>query len=596
MGASIKRIGILVALGLLTSGCSGARDNSQSLGYNKLDLEYINGKSGSYIHNLNHKAKVTYRGNEKVTGDGLVSFRYTDYDGKTTTELFPLAGKWNSKALNSNIIKINNSEFKLNFDTDAKSDLVQLSYFIQNGVFNLVYWGSSEVASYNIYKNGILLVNTTEPYFNDFALNTQDSLVYQGSEIIAKQNDGLNIADSFYIRPVLADGTEGSKSNILSLKDIAGDIPVEVDDDILKVGVKLDNPKDLPREVKVKLLNGGTNYYNIDYRLDEATRFTDKIYYRYYINNTNLKGFAEVNLLNSFSIPSTVENGVITSQELSPFKLTVLDQKDALDLTLVDLNSYGLTADKREDNKVKVYEDIYSKIKGRETEIDLDSYILNKQDYIDIAEQLELDFYSILDSIVLDRRINKILLVYNDNKIEIFNSIDGAYDYILKNNITNDKEISSIINLGLADTKSVKGTKLGQVKYFNIIKIGDNYYNIDFSSKNKEMFMCSDKQAYEMGYTKNKSFLDYKCLDDSKEYYLENKLVANNIDEYKDMLKREVLNGSYNINIKYIGDGLTSSQIIDAISNVFDELNKRDLLSRVKFADSNKIYTIRIGE
>ena len=596
MGASIKRIGILVALGLLTSGCSNARDNSKNTGYNKLDLEYINGKTGSYIHNLNPKARVTYRGNEKVTGDGLVSFRYTDYDGKTTTELFPLAGKWNNKTLNSNTIKINNSEFKLNFDTDAKSDLVQLSYFIQNGVFNLVYWGSSEVASYNIYKNGILLVNTTEPYFNDFALNNQDSLVYQGSEIIAKQNDGLNIADSFYIRPVLLDGTEGSKSNVISLKDIAGDIPVEVDDDILKVGVKLDNPKDLPREVKVKLLNGGTNYYNIDYRLDEATRFTDKIYYRYYINNTNLKGFVEVNLLNSFSIPSTVENGVITSQELSPFKLTVLDQRDALDLTLVDLNSYGLTADKREDNKVKVYEDMYSKIKGRETEIDLDSYILNKQDYIDITEQLELDFYYILDSIVLDRRINKILLVYNDNKIEIFNSIDGAYDYILKNNITNDKEISSIINLGLADTKSVKGTKLGQVKYFNIIKIGDNYYNIDFSSKNKEMFMCGDKQAYEMGYTKNKSFLDFKCLDDSKEYYLENKLVANNIDEYKDILKREVSNGSYNINIKYIGEVLTSSQIIDAISNVFDELNKRDLLSRVKFADSNKIYTIRIGE
>ena len=42
--------------------------------------------------------------------------------------------------------------------------------------------------------------------------------------------------------------------------------------------------------------------------------------------------------------------------------------------------------------KLKFYEDIYSKIKGRETEIDLDSYILNKQDYIDIAEQLELDF------------------------------------------------------------------------------------------------------------------------------------------------------------------------------------------------------------
>ena len=99
-----------------------------------------------------------------------------------------------------------------------------------------------------------------------------------------------------------------------------------------------------------------------------------------------------------------------------------------------------------------------------------------------------------------------------------------------------------------------------------------------------------------MGYTKNISFLGFKCLDDSKEYYSNNNLVANNIDEYRDILKREVSNGSYSISIKYLGDNLTSSQIIDTISTVFDELNKRDLLSRVRFADSNRIYTVRIGE
>ena len=596
MGASIKRIGILVALGLLTSGCSSARDNSKNTGYNKLDLEYINGKTGSYIHNLNPKARVTYRGNEKVTGDGLVSFRYTDYDGKTTTELFPLSGKWNNKTLNSNIIKINNSEFKLNFDTDAKSDLVQLSYFIQNGVFNLVYWGSEDVLSYNIYKNGILLANTKETYFNDFSLNGLGSLVKQGNEIVANQNDGLNIADTFYVRPVLLDGTEGDISNKISIKDVAGDIPVEVDDDTLRIGVKLDNPKDLPREVKVKLLNGGTNFYNIDYRLDEATRFTNKIYYRYYINNTNLKGFVEVNLLNSFSIPSSVENGRLDNQDLKPFKLTVLDQKDGLDLKLINLNDYSLTADNREDDKEKVYENISKLISNKETEINLDKYSLNKQSYFEIAEQLELDYYYIIESLVLDRGLNKIKVTYNENDINTFEDVESAYKFILENNITDDKSISSLVKLGLKDTYSVKGTKLGQLKYFNIIKIGDNYYNIDLSSNNREMFMCSDKQAYEMGYTKNKSFIDFKCLDDSKEYYLNNNLVANNIDEYRDILKREVSNGSYSISIKYLGDNLTSSQVIDTISTVFDELNKRDLLSRVRFADSNKIYIVRIGE
>lgn len=595
MGTSIKRVSALIALGIITTGCS-SNTNSQVSSYNKIDLASINGKTGSYIHNLNKKAKITYNGNEKVTEDGLTSFRYSDYNGNAYTELFPTSGSWDSSSLNSNILKIGSSEFKLNFDVDLKSDVVQLSYFIQNGAFSLVYWGSEDVLSYNIYKNGILLANTKETYFNDFSLNGLGSLVKQGNEIVAKQNDGLNIADTFYVRPVLLDGTEGDISNKISIKDVAGDIPVEVDDDILRIGVKLDNPKDLPREVKVKLLNGGTNFYNIDYRLDEATRFTNKIYYRYYINNTNLKGFVEVNLLNSFSIPSSVENGRLDNQDLKPFKLTVLDQKDGLDLKLINLNDYSLTADNREDDKEKVYDDISKLILNKETEIDLDKYSLNKQSYLEIAEQLELDYYYIIDSLVLDRRLNKIKVTYNENEINTFEDVESAYKFILENNITDDKSISSLVKLGLKDTYSVKGDKLGQVKYFNIIKIGDNYYNIDLSSNNREMFMCSDKQAYEMGYTKNISFLDFKCLDDSKEYYLNNNLVANNIDKYRDILKREVSNGSYSISIKYLGDNLTSSQIIDTISTVFDELNKRDLLSRVRFADSNNIYTVRIGE
>jgi len=468
MGTSIKRVSALIALGIITIGCS-SNTNSQVSSYSKIDLASINGKTGSYVHNLNKKAKIAYNGNEKVTGDGLTSFRYSDYNGNAYTELFPTSGGWDSSSLNSNILKIGSSEFKLNFDVDLKSDVVQLSYFIQNGVFSLVYWGNEDVLSYNIYKNGIILANTKDTYFNDFSLNGLGSLVKQGNEIVAKQNDGLNIADTFYVRPVLLDGTEGDISNKISIKDVAGDIPVEVYDDILRIGVKLDNPKDLPREVKVKLLNGGTNFYNIDYKLDEATRFTNKIYYRYYINNTNLKGFVEVNLLNSFSIPSSVENGRLDNQDLKPFKLTVLDQKDGLDLKLINLNDYSLTADNREDDKEKAYEDISKLILNKETEIDLDKYSLNKQSYFEIAEQLELDYYYIIESLVLDRGLNKIIVTYNENEVNTFEDAEGAYKFILENNITDDKSISSLVKLGLKDTYSVKGTKLGQLKYFNIV-------------------------------------------------------------------------------------------------------------------------------
>jgi lipoprotein len=597
MNTSIKRISALIALSIITTGCSSARINSKSIAYAKFDLSNINGKTGDYIHNLNQKAKLTYSGNEKITGDGLTSFRYSDYDGKTYTELFPTSGRWDRSTLNSNKIKIDNNEFKLNFDVDLKSDVVQLSYFIQDGVFSLVYWGNSDNISYNIYKNGILLANTKDTYFNDFSNNGLGSLVKQGNEIIAKQNDGLNIADTFYVRPVLSDGSEGAKSNTISIKDVASDIPIEIDDDTLKLGIKANSPKDLPREVEVKLLNGGSRYYNIDYRLDEATRFTDKIYYRYYVNNTKLKGFVEVNLLNSFSIPSSIENGEIESQETKPFKLTVLDQKDGLDLTLVNLDNYIFTSSDKINGKLKVYEDLSNQLNNKATEVDLSKYSLDKQSFVDVAEQLELDYYYIIDSITLDRKLNKLFIKYNDNDIQTFDSIDSAYKFIAENNMTNDKEISSLVHLSyLSGAYSVKGNVLGNIRYFNIIKIDNNYYNIDFSSANKSMFMCSDEQAFSMGYAKNKSFIDYKCSDGSKEYYLSNNLVANNLDEYSSILNREIANGSYNISVKYLGDRLTSSQIIDAISSVFSSLNKRDLLSRVKFADSNNIYTIRIGE
>lgn len=587
----MKRMSVILFICLATTGCRDVRAKPNSI--NDLD---INNKNGEYLHNIDSKSRLLYKGSENITGENLVSFRYYDYNGEATTELFPLSGSWNSTDLNSNGITLGNSTFNLNLDTDVKSDKVQLSYIIDNGVFSLVYWGVDGTVSYNIYKNGFLFATVNTASFSNFNLENTDSLIVQGSEIVAKQNDNLSLYDSFYVKPVFSDGTEGEQSNVIDVKTVASNIPVELADDILKIGVKLDNPKDLPREVKVKLLDGSVGTYNIDYKLDEATRFTDKIYYKYYINNTNLRGFVEVNLSNSFNIPSTIENGSLDGSDLESLKLTIKDNKDTSTIKLLDLNSYMKTATPKLTDKKQVYEDIYQQLKARKTEVDLWNYSLSKADFIEIVEQLELDFYYIINSLTLDRNSNKIYIDYNSNEIQSFDSVETAFNYVNENGLINGKEISSLISLSLPDTKSVKGIRLGQIRYFNVVKSGENYYNVDFSKSNREMFMCSDEQMSEMGYTKNNNFMTYSCTDTEQEYYKVNSRFATGIDEYREILKREISNGSYDIRVKYIGEDITSSQVIDIISSVFDELNKRDLLSRVRFADSNKIYTIRIGE
>ena len=73
-------------------------------------------------------------------------------------------------------------------------------------------------------------------------------------------------------------------------------------------------------------------------------------------------------------------------------------------------------------------------------------------------------------------------------------------------------------------------------------------------------------------------------------------MLANTQEEYAEILEREIRNGNYNVKIKYLGDTIPSSDIITIISNVFENLSKRDMLGRVKFADNNKTYTVMLGE
>lgn len=581
-----KKVYLLLVCAFLVS-CNGNQN---------LDTEFNSGVA-EYNDKLGADTVLYLSGDYDVSSSNLTKFEYIDYNGVKYTELFPKSGKWSKAKLNEEELSVNNKNIRLSLDYAKEHSTSYLYYSLINGSLVLNYTPVKDAVSYIIYKNGFRMAETSELSFADFSLNSLNGLVYNGSEIVSEQNNGLELNTEFTVVPVFSDGSLGEPSNKLNISDIANSIPVKLDDKRLTTGGKVNNPKDLPREVKVLTVGGVYKTYNIDYKLDETTRFTSKVYYRYYINNTNLKGFVEIDLNDSFNIPSTIENGEVSLAFEYKDIVSIVDKPVNKHEKVLNLNTYLKTANKeRLSDILSVYKDLDDKIKNKDSSISLADYAVGRSDYTEIVYGLADKYYAILDKLELNFNTMTINIAYADTEKLVFKDIEDAYKYVQENPNLDDKYIASLVATSLDNTDVVKTISNGRIKYINTVTVGENSYNIDFTAQDKRVFMCSDSMLDLLGYYKLKSPFYWHCLDDSKEYYKVNGLLANTPGEYAEILERELRNGNYNVKIKYLGDTISSSDIITIISNVFENLNKRDMLSRVKFADNNKIYTVMLGE
>lgn len=581
-----KKVYLLLVCAFLVS-CKGNQN---------LDTEFNSGVA-EYNDKLGADTVLYLSGDYDVSSSNLTKFEYIDYNGVKYTELFPKSGKWSKTKLNEEELSVNNKNIRLSLDYAKEHSTSYLYYSLINGSLVLNYTPVKDAVSYIIYKNGFRMAETSELSFADFSLNSLNGLVYNGSEIVSEQNNGLELNTEFTVVPVFSDGSFGEPSNKLNISDIANSLPVKLDDKRLTTGGKVNNPKDLPREVKVLTVGGNHKTYNIDYKLDETTRFTSKVYYRYYINNTNLKGFVEIDLNDSFNIPSTIENGEVSLAFEYKDIVSIVDKPVNKHEKVLNLNTYLKTANKeRLSDILSVYKDLDDKIKNKDTSISLEDYALGRGDYTEIVYGLADKYYAILDKLELNFNTMTINIAYADTEKLVFKDTSDAYKYVQENPNLDDKYIASLVAISLENTDVVKTISNGRIKYINTVTVGENSYNIDFTAQDKRVFMCSDSMLDLLGYYKLKSPFNEPCLDDSKEYYKVNGLLANTPEEYAEILERELRNGNYNVKIKYLGDTVSSSDIITIISNVFENLNKRDMLSRVKFADNNKIYTVMLGE
>ena len=262
-----KKVYLLLVCAFLVS-CKGNKN---------LDTEFNSGVA-EYNDKLGADTVLYLSGDYDVSSSNLTKFEYIDYSGVKYTELFPKSGKWSKAKLNEEELSVNNKNIRLSLDYAKEHSTSYLYYSLINGSLVLNYTPVKDAVSYAIYKNGFRLAETAELSFADFSLNSLNGLIYNGSEIVSEQNSGLELNTEFTVVPVFSDGSLGEPSNKLNISDIANSLPVRLDDKRLTTGGKVNNPKDLPREVKVLTVGGNYKTYNVDYKLDETTRFTSKVY------------------------------------------------------------------------------------------------------------------------------------------------------------------------------------------------------------------------------------------------------------------------------------------------------------------------------
>ena len=127
--------------------------------------------------------------------------------------------------------------------------------------------------------------------------------------------------------------------------------------------------------------------------------------------------------------------------------------------------------------------------------------------------------------------------------------------------------------------------------YKNIVTCDEvdctNNYNV--TGINYFLYKADDEITKKSGYERDADFAldmlleDYKCEDESKDYYNKNGLVASSVDEYKEVLLANLKEDTTSLAVRWYGEEVGTEDVKNTIQLAFNELGMEDKLSSVMF-------------
>lgn len=130
---------------------------------------------------------------------------------------------------------------------------------------------------------------------------------------------------------------------------------------------------------------------------------------------------------------------------------------------------------------------------------------------------------------------------------------------------------------------------------WNIINLEDKWYEVDCTNNynvtgiNYFLYKADDEITKKSGYERDADFAldmmleDYKCEDESKDYYNKNGLVASSVDEYKEVLLANLKEDTTSLAVRWYGEEVGTEDVKNTIQLAFNELGMEDKLSSVMF-------------
>lgn len=607
-------------------------------------------------------AKILSKSTDVGWGNAPVYFIKIDYD------------------LESDSINKLSEPFIIPFKTENIVEAPILKYTIsENGIFKLNWSRVMNATSYRIYKTDSIYTNnetgastgykdnipklitevsndTLEWY--DWINNNTNGLGNINGEYTLYENFGLS--GEYYVTAVCNE-EESKYSNSILVSNYSDILPVRINnEDMLNPGDYVENARDLPRSIEVKTLNNDIIRYNINYKIDETTRYKDNVYYNYSINGTELKGYIEIRVGDVTNLPSEIKNGIETYEDNYDIDFNVIQNKTKSD-DVIDINKW-IESCKLEEEEVNKNELI--SIENMENydldEISCEDYYLilsmmnytdkidlspfqNLQDYIELEDKVQkicyqnpliygikgfsynenlkelkviyndkIDvlkekrdtiYHKVVSKIPLiaksDDMIEDIYIFMNDNYI--YNSESDLYELLVNNN-GNALAYSQLFKL-FCDEMNLKsivvsGSLNGNLHTWNAICYdNDEWYYIDVTNNLKNVGM--QRMCYNMSseYAKNIGYL-------SNDRYTEDKdssKYKSEKDGYEYYRKNDLVADNPDEYFEKVKDLVEKDTKVITIRYTGEEIKSSDIISNISsiFRDTKKeleLGKLRFGD
>ena len=140
---------------------------------------------------------------------------------------------------------------------------------------------------------------------------------------------------------------------------------------------------------------------------------------------------------------------------------------------------------------------------------------------------------------------------------------------------------------------------------WNIIRIEDEWYQVDSTNNGKTSGIpyflydanseISKETSFELDdlFELDKNLQEYESKDNQYEYYTKNQLSANNMNEYENLLEKQIDENTEEVIIRYLGTDFNEDTLIDVVKRVFNKKGIEDKLKDTSYIYKNGYLILR---